>query len=60
MCAINPIHKKRMIFDFYTSEKVSKEEFENKIIEICLTTEQSMNQSGLIRCHVKETEQEAD
>lgn len=61
MCAINPVHKKRIIFDFYTSDKAfTKEEFDNAILEWCLEREQNMNMYGRIRCHVKETEQEAD
>ena len=61
MCAINPIHKKRIIFDFYTVEKeLTKEFFDNYVLEWCLKQEQNMNQYSRIRCHVKETEQEAE
>ena len=60
MCAINPIHKKRINFDFYTSHPVEKEKFEAAVIEWCLKMEQTLNQYGTIRVHVKETEQEAE
>lgn len=61
MCAINPVHKKRIIFDFYTSDsRVIKEDFERDVLEWCLEREKEMNRYGKIRCHVKETEQEAD
>lgn len=60
MCAINPLHKKRIIFDFYTSHLMTKDEFDKHIIEWSLVSEQTLNKYGEIRVHVKETEQEAD
>ncbi len=61
MCAINPVHKKRIIFDFYTADKsFDKEAFDKDIIEWCLRMESAMNSFGKIRCHVKETEQPAE
>lgn len=60
MCAINPRFKKRMIFDFYTSHPdMTETEFKTAIIGWCLDMEINMNNYGAIRCHVKETEQEA-
>lgn len=60
MCAINPLHKKRIIFDFYTSHQMTKEAFETGIASYVLQEEQRLNTFGDIRVHVKETEQEAD
>jgi hypothetical protein len=60
MCAINPLHKKRIIFDFYTSHQMTKENFDKFILEWSLSTEQILNTFGNIRVHVKETEEEAD
>ncbi len=60
MCAINPLHKKRMIFDFYTSHKMTEEKFNELIIEWCLKQEQDINAYSRFRCHVKETDQQAD
>lgn len=60
MCAINPLHKKRIIFDFYTSYPMTKEQFDYSLIKWCLREEQRLNAFGKIRVHIKETEQEAD
>ncbi len=60
MCAINPLHKKRILFDFYTSHPFEKEKFDSAVIEWCLKMEQTLNKYGTIRVHVKETEQEAE
>lgn len=60
MCAINPTHKKRINFDFYTSHPLTKEQFEAAIIEWSLKMEQTLNQYGTIRVHVKESKEEAD
>lgn len=60
MCAINPAHKKRLILDVYTSEKCSKEEFNKNVALAALDIELSLNESGKLRWHVKETDQEAD
>ena len=45
-----------MVFDFYTSMDMSKEEFEKIVITACLRAEQIMNARGNIRVHVKETQ----
>lgn len=60
MCAISPLHKKRIIFDFYTSHPMSKEAFDKFLLDWCLTEEQKLNALGKIIVHVKETEQEAE
>lgn len=64
MCAINPKHKKRIIFNFYTSDpNMTKEEFDHLVIKHCLETEIDMNSGnyqGNFRVHVKETDQEAE
>lgn len=60
MCAINPLHKKRIIFDFYTSHPMTKEQFEKLLIEWSLREEQRLNAFGKIRVHVKETDQQAE
>jgi len=60
MCAINPVHKKRIILDVYTSEKISESEFLGLVIEQALKLEIQLNESGKLRWHVKETEQEAE
>lgn len=60
MCAINPLHKKRILFDFYTSHPMSKEAFDKSLTEWCLREEQRLNAFGKIRVHVKETDQEAE
>lgn len=60
MCAINPLHKKRLLLDFYTSHPMTKDEFDKCIIEYALKEEQRLNTYGNIRVHVKETEQETE
>lgn len=60
MCAINPLHKKRIIFDFYTSHPMTEEAFSKAIIEWSLKEEQRLNAWGKFRVHVKETDQPAD
>lgn len=61
MCAINPTQKKRIIFDFYTSDKtISKKDFDISVITWSLAEEQRLNSFGKIRVHIKETNQEAD
>lgn len=60
MCAINPLHKKRIIFDFYTSHPMSKEKFDRDIREWGIKEEQILNAHGNIRVHVKETEKQPD
>lgn len=60
MCAINPIHKKRIIFDFYTSHPMTREDFEKSLIEWAMKEEQILNAHGNIRVHVKETTQQPD
>lgn len=60
MCAINPLHKKRLIFDFYTSHPMTKEAFDKSLLELALREEQRLNAFGKIRVHVKETKQEAE
>ncbi len=60
MCAINPLHKKRLLLDLYTSHKMTQEEFEAHVLEWALKQEQTINTFGNIRVHVKETEQQAD
>lgn len=60
MCAINPLRKKRIIFDFYTSHPMTKRSFDKSIIEWSLREEQRLNAFGKIRVHVKETKQQAD
>lgn len=51
---------KRILFDFYAPLGMSKKEFDNHIIEWCLKQEQTVNNLGKIRLHVKETEQQVD
>ena len=60
MCAINPVHKKRIIFDFYTSEKIPWKKFKARVLDIALATELDINTNTRLRVHVKETGQEAD
>lgn len=60
MCAIKPLHKKRIIFDFYTSHPMTKESFDKAILQWSLREEQRLNAFGKFRVHIKETEQEAD
>jgi len=60
MCAINPLHKKRILFDFYTSHTMSKDEFDSFVVEWCNEQEIKCNNFGRIRLHVKETKQRAD
>lgn len=61
MCAINPVHKKRIILDCYTSVKMTREEFEELLINIVITNEIFFNtEYPAIRFHVKESMQEAD
>jgi len=60
MCAINPVHKKRMILDVYTAHQISKAEFEDLVCNAVLLMECKLNSDMRLRWHVKETEQEAD
>ena len=60
MCAINPLHKKRIIFDFYTSHQMTKEKFDDFVLAWSLQQEQLCNEYGHIRLHIKETDQEAE
>lgn len=60
MCAINPLHKKRLIFDFYTSHPMTKEAFDKAILEWSLMEEQRLNAFGKFRVHVKETKEKAE
>lgn len=61
MCAINPVHKKRILLDIYTADSsMTKEEFENIIIYKALAIEELLNESTHLRWHIKETEQEAE
>jgi hypothetical protein len=62
MCAINPVHKKRLILDVYTSDRrASREEFMSEVVSRALRLELELNsQVTSLRWHVKETEQEAD
>lgn len=61
MCAINPTHKKRIIFDVYTSEYgISDGEFRDRVLHAALQAEIALNASGHLRWHVKETTQSAD
>lgn len=60
MCAINPAHKKRIIFDVYTSDsEMSKEAFEELVLIKSLATEVRLNKDGRLRWHVKESKEEA-
>lgn len=61
MCAINPTHKKRLILDVYTSHPtMTKEEFELSVLGKALAIELDLNSDGVIRWHLKETDQQAD
>jgi hypothetical protein len=61
MCAINPLHKKRVLFDFYTAHlTMTKEDFDKAVIEWCLDMEIGFNRFADIRLHVKETKDEAE
>ena len=61
MCAINPKHKKRVLFDFYTAHPtMTAEDFDRAVLEWVLDMEMSFNKFADIRLHVKETKQEAD
>lgn len=61
MCAINPTHKKRFVFDVYTSQHVSKEFFEQCCMETLLEAEVKLNtEQPMLRFHLKESTQEAD
>lgn len=60
MCAIKPLHKKRIIFDFYTVVPMTEKAFNELILEWSLREELYLNGNSPLRVHVKETEQEAD
>ncbi len=61
MCAINPRFKKRIVLDVYTSDpNMSKEEFDQLILEKSFATEVELNSDGRLRWHVKDSTQEAD
>lgn len=62
MCAINPVHKKRLLIDVYTSDRtMSQQEFDKLVIQKGFETELRLNTvCQRLRWHVKETEQEAD
>lgn len=62
MCAINPTHKKRFIFDVYTSHSnMTEEDFIEMCLEHLTKAEVRLN-SGThwLRFHLKESEQKAD
>jgi hypothetical protein len=61
MCAINPRHKKRINFDFYTGHDMTAERFEEIVTDIILRHELDINSAhGDIRVHAKESDQQAD
>lgn len=61
MCAINPVHKKRIILDAYTSDKrFTQETFNDLVIETSIMIELHLNTTTSLRWHIKETNQEAD
>lgn len=61
MCAINPVHKKRIILDVYTSDKrFTQETFNDLVIETSIMIELHLNTTTSLRWHIKETNQEAD
>jgi hypothetical protein len=62
MCAINPTHKKRFVFDVYTSDtKMNKETFEDLVIGTLLAVEMKLNSDiPRFRFHLKESNQPAD
>lgn len=51
MCALNPTLHYRVTLDFYTSQKVDKDAFVEKIIGKVLEAEMDINEDGSIRCH---------
>lgn len=61
MCAINPVHKKRLIMDFYTAQTdITKEQFDEAVYKWALENEQRINTFSKIRVHVRDTDQQAD
>ena len=62
MCAINPFHKKRFVFDVYTSDKrQTKEHFEDTCMGVLLAVELKLNTDfPQFRFHLKESKQAAD
>ena len=60
MCAINPVWKKRLLLDVYTSEKISLQQFEDFFLYKALEMEVNLNMDGKLRWHLKETKQQAD
>ena len=56
MCEINPKHTKIFRLEFFTSLNMTKEEFEELVIEHALEMESVANKDARIRCHVHEVE----
>lgn len=60
MCAINPKHKKRFILDIYTSQEISKEQFDLLVFKAGVAMKIKLHKKGNLRWHVKELKEEAD
>lgn len=60
MCAIDPKHKKRFILDVFTSQDVSKEDFDAITRTVALETEIQLNASGKLRWHLHEEPEKVD
>lgn len=60
MCAINPVWKKRLILDVYTSEKIPIQEFDDLVLEKALNIEIVLNEDARLRWHLKESKENAD
>lgn len=61
MCAINPTHKIRLIFDVYTADPdILYPDFLQLVLGQAIKMENDANQRGNLRWHVKETDQPAD
>jgi hypothetical protein len=61
MCAINPTHKVRYVIDVYTSNKMTRKEFDDAVLDALLGAEVKLNTDHAdLRFHIKESEQEAE
>lgn len=56
MCELNPKHVKIYRLEFFTSQAISKEEWERLVVEKAIEIEQQLNASGKIRVHIHEVD----
>lgn len=56
MCEINPKRKRLFDLEFFTSQDITDEQWENLVIKRLLFLEETFNEKGEIRVHIHEKE----